>query len=132
MKTVITYGTFDLLHIGHISMLKRAKSYCDRLIVGLSTDEFNLFKKKHSVTCYNHRKILLESIQYVDLVIPENSWEQKTNDIINFKVDYFIIGNDWKNQFDHLNHLCQVIYLDRTEGVSSSLIKETICKLNYE
>lgn len=123
MKTVLTYGTFDLTHAGHISILERAKSYGNQLIVGLSTDEFNLVKNKHSVFSFQHRKIILEAIRYVDLVIPENSWSQKKIDIVDYNVDVLIMGDDWKGHFDGLNHLCQVLYLKRTEGISTSYLK---------
>lgn len=132
MKTIITYGTFDLLHIGHISMLKRARSYGDRLIVGLSTDEFNLLKNKHAVNSYEHRKIILESIHYVDLVIPEYSWAQKKEDILKYDVDLFIIGNDWMNKFDDLKEVCDVLYLERTPGISSSQLFHTLRNMNYD
>jgi glycerol-3-phosphate cytidylyltransferase len=121
---VITYGTFDTFHYGHLELLKRCKEYGDRLIVGLSTDEFNLIKGKRSIFNYNQRKQWLESIRYVDLVIPEVSWEQKDKDIIEHKIDYFIIGEDWKGKFDYLK--CNVIYLSRTEYISSTEIKKII------
>lgn len=120
MKTILTYGTFDLLHVGHISLLKRAKSYGDHLIVGLSTDEFNLLKNKRSVHSYEHRKIILEAISYIDFVMPEYSWSQKEEDIKKYNVDIFIIGDDWKYKFDDLKRLCEVIYLERTPDISSS------------
>jgi len=126
MKTILTYGTFDLTHIGHIRILQRAKSYGDRLIVGLSTDEFNLVKNKQSIFSYQHRKMILESIRYVDLVIPEYSWSQKERDIKNYHVDVFIMGDDWKGHFDDLKKYCKVIYLKRTEGISTSLLKDTL------
>jgi glycerol-3-phosphate cytidylyltransferase len=121
---VITYGTFDTFHYGHLELLKRCKEYGDRLIVGLSTDEFNLIKGKRSIFNYNQRKQWLESIRYVDLVIPEVSWEQKDKDIIEHNIDYFIIGEDWKGKFDYLK--CNVIYLSRTEYISSTEIKKII------
>lgn len=121
---VITYGTFDTFHYGHIELLRRCKDYGDRLIVGLSTDEFNLIKGKTSIFNYNQRKIWLESIRYVDLIIPEESWDQKEKDIINHNIDYFIIGEDWKGKFDYLN--CKVLYLPRTDYISSSEIKKII------
>lgn len=121
---IITYGTFDTFHYGHIELLRRCKDYGDRLIVGLSTDEFNLIKGKTSIFNYNQRKIWLESIKYVDLIIPEESWDQKEKDIINHNIDYFIIGEDWKGKFDHLK--CKVLYLPRTDYISSSEIKKII------
>ena len=124
MKKIITYGTFDLLHYGHINLLKRAKALGDYLIVGLSTDEFNLnSKKKKCYFSYEKRKQLLESIRYVDLVIPEQCWEQKISDIKEFKIDTFVIGNDWEGKFDFLKDYCEVIYLQRTPEISTSQIK---------
>lgn len=124
MKRVITYGTFDLLHYGHINLLKRAKSKGDYLIVGLSTDEFNWkSKKKKCYFDYSKRKALLESIRYVDLVIPESSWEQKAEDVNLYQVDTFLIGDDWEGEFDFLKVQCEVIYLPRTPEISTSQIK---------
>lgn len=120
---VITYGTFDFLHIGHINILRRAKELGDFLIVAVSTDEFNRAKHKQSFSSYNDRKIIVESIRYVDLVIPEHSWEQKTADIKEHGVDIFVMGDDWKGHFDFLKEFCDVRYLPRTDGISSSLIK---------
>jgi glycerol-3-phosphate cytidylyltransferase len=128
MKKVITYGTFDLLHYGHINLLKRAKEKGDYLIVGLSTNEFNQLKGKKCYFSYEERKKLLESIRYVDLVIPENSWEQKINDIKEFKVDIFIIGDDWQGKFDYLKEFCEVIYLERTPEISTTQIKNDLNK----
>ena len=104
MKRVITYGTFDLLHYGHINLLRRAKKYGDYLIVALSADEFNLAKGKRSYFNYEKRKSLLESIKYVDLVIPERNWEQKVNDIHEYNIDTFVMGDDWKGKFDYLKN----------------------------
>lgn len=126
MKTVITYGTFDLFHIGHVNLLKRAKSLGDRLIVGVSTDEFNQSKGKTTLVPYAHRAAILESCRYVDLVIPEQNWQQKRPDIVRHKVDIFVMGDDWYGKFDELTNLCQVIYLDRTKDVSSSAMKQAI------
>ncbi|NBJ65192.1 glycerol-3-phosphate cytidylyltransferase [bacterium c-19] len=128
MKRVITYGTFDLLHYGHINLLKRAKEQGDYLIVGLSTDEFN--KDKKNKVCYfdyDQRKHLLEAIRYVDLVIPEESWEQKRSDVHEFKIDTFVIGNDWEGHFDFLKEEgCEVVYLDRTPDISTTKIKNEL------
>lgn len=126
MKRVITYGTFDLLHWGHIRLLQRAKEFGDYLIVGLSSDSFNQIKAKKSYHSYKERKLMLESIRYVDLVIPENNWEQKENDIKKYEVDIFVMGDDWKGQFDHLSTFCSVIYLPRTEGISTTKIKNEL------
>lgn len=127
MKRVITYGTFDLLHYGHINLLKRAKEYGDYLIVCLSTDEFNWEKKqKKSYFSYEQRKYLLESIRYVDLVIPECSWEQKIEDVKKYDIDTFVIGDDWKGKFDFLKEYCNVVYLTRTPEVSTTKIKQDL------
>ncbi|WP_058485676.1 glycerol-3-phosphate cytidylyltransferase [Defluviitalea phaphyphila] len=131
MKRVITYGTFDLLHYGHINLLRRAKQYGDYLIVGLSTNEFNKIKGKQCYFSYEERKKILESIRYVDLVIPENSWEQKIDDIKNFNIDIFVMGDDWKGKFDFLKDYCEVIYLTRTPEISTTKIKKDL-NLKYE
>ena len=127
MKRVITYGTFDLLHYGHINLLRRAKQYGDYLIVALSTDEFNWEQKhKKSYFPYEQRKQLLESIRYVDLVIPEESWDQKANDVREYHIDTFIMGNDWEGKFDFLKDQCEVVYLERTPEISTTQIKEEL------
>lgn len=124
MKRVITYGTFDLLHYGHINLLQRAKSYGDYLIVVLSTDEFNWNeKKKKCYFNYEQRKKLLEAIRYVDLVIPEENWEQKVQDVQEYHVDTFVMGDDWKGEFDFLQEYCEVVYLPRTPEISTTQIK---------
>lgn len=124
MKKVITYGTFDLLHYGHINLLKRAKEKGDYLIVALSTDEFNEIKGKKCYFPYEERKKLVESIRYVDLVIPENNWEQKIENIKELKVNTFVIGDDWEGKFDFLKDYCEVVYLDRTPEISTTQIKK--------
>lgn len=128
MKRIITYGTFDLLHYGHINLLKRAKQLGDYLIVGLSTDEFNLNKKnKKCYFTYEQRKNMIEAIRYVDMVIPENSWEQKRIDVKKYNIDTFVIGEDWEGKFDFLKEEgCEVVYLSRTPEISSSKIKEEL------
>ena len=126
MRTVLTYGTFDVLHIGHINLLRRARELGDRLIVGLSTDEFNAVKHKTSLLDYNNRKTVLEAVRYVDLVIPETNWEQKTRDVQEYRVDIFVIGDDWAGEFDFLSELCEVKYLPRTGDISSTLVKQTL------
>lgn len=127
MRRVITYGTFDLLHYGHINLLRRAKEYGDYLIVALSTDEFNInSKNKQSYFDYNKRKMLLEAIRYVDLVIPEENWDQKRSDIKEYHVDTFVMGDDWEGKFDFLSDLCEVVYLTRTPEISSTKIKEEL------
>ncbi|MDB6186121.1 glycerol-3-phosphate cytidylyltransferase [Gemella haemolysans] len=128
MKRVITYGTFDLLHYGHINLLKRAKSLGDYLIVGLSTDEFNdKEKNKECYFDYENRKSLLDAVRYVDLVIPEENWEQKISDIQKYNVDVFVIGDDWKGKFDYLKDFgVEVVYLPRTKEISTSKIKDDL------
>lgn len=127
MKKVITYGTFDLLHYGHINLLQRAKELGDYLIVALSTDEFNWDQKqKKCYFTYEERKRLLEAIRYVDLVIPETCWEQKAEDVREFKVDIFVMGDDWKGKFDFLKEYCEVVYLPRTPEISTTQIKKDL------
>lgn len=134
MKRILTYGTFDLLHYGHIRLLKRAKNMGDYLIVALSTDEFNILKGKKTYFDYETRKKFLEAIRYVDLVIEENSWEQKSNDVKIYNVDVVVMGSDWKNseKFEYLREICDVVYLDRTEGVSTSKIKRDLNANNWQ
>lgn len=127
MKRVITYGTYDLIHYGHINLLKRAKELGDYLIVVLSTDEFNWNEKqKKCYFSYEKRKQLLEAIRYVDLVIPENCWEQKVDDVKLYKADVFVIGDDWKGKFDFLKEYCEVVYLERTPEISTTQIKNEL------
>ncbi len=127
MKRIITYGTFDLLHYGHINLLRRAKALGDYLIVALSTDEFNMKEKsKKSYFSYDVRKQLLEAIRYVDLVIPENNWKQKEQDIKEYHIDTFVMGDDWNGKFDFLKEYCDVIYLPRTPEISTTKIKEEL------
>ena len=129
MKKVITYGTFDLLHYGHVNLLQRAKELGDYLIVAISTDEFNWNKKnKKCYFSYEERKRLVEAIRYVDLVIPEESWEQKISDVKEFKVDTFVIGDDWEGRFDFLKEYCDVVYLPRTPEISTTQIKNDLKK----
>lgn len=129
MKKVITYGTFDLLHWGHINLLKRAKDLGDYLIVAISTDEFNAIKDKKAYHSFENRKMILESIRYVDEVIPEDKWEQKREDIVREGVDIFVMGDDWKGQFDELSEVCEVVYLPRTIGISTSQIKDDLLQV---
>lgn len=127
MKKVITYGTFDLLHAGHINLLRRAKELGDYLIVVVSTDEFNWEQKhKKCYFSYEERKKLVEAVRYVDLVIPEVSWDQKISDVKEYHVDTFVMGDDWKGKFDFLKDYCEVVYLPRTEGISTTKIKEDL------
>lgn len=128
MKRILTYGTFDLLHYGHIRLLKRAKALGDYLIVALSTDEFNAGKGKKAYHNYETRKQMLEAIRYVDLVIPEECWEQKISDVQKYNVDIVVMGSDWagSDKFDYLKDHCEVVYLPRTEGISTSQIKQDL------
>lgn len=126
--TVLTYGTFDLLHYGHLEILRRAKQLGDRLIVGLSTDTFNEGKDKVCVIKYEKRKQLLEALPYVDLVIPENTWEQKADDVQTHHVDVFVMGSDWEGKFDNLKEFCEVRYFPRTKGISTSALKKVLDK----
>lgn len=126
MRTVITYGTFDTLHYGHIRLLRRAAELGDRLIVGLSTDEFNFLKGKKSLFTYEDRKKDIEALRFVDLVIPEGNWEQKIKDVQKYSVDIFTIGSDWEGEFDFLNDFCKVVYLERTPSISSTEIKRIL------
>ena len=128
MKRVLTYGTFDLLHYGHIRLLKRARQLGDYLIVAISTDEFNAGKGKKAYHSYETRKEMLEAVRYVDLVIPEENWEQKINDVKKYEVDIVVMGGDWagSDRFEYLKDYCEVVYLDRTEGISTSQIKQEL------
>ena len=128
MKRILTYGTFDLLHYGHIRILQRAKEMGDYLVVALSTDEFNATKGKKAYHSYETRKKMLEAIRYVDLVIPENNWEQKVQDIKDYKIDVCVMGSDWagSDKFDYLKEYCEVKFLERTPGVSTTMIKNDL------
>lgn len=130
MKRVITYGTFDLLHYGHINLLRRARALGDYLIVALSTDQFNHdSKNKVCYFTYEERKQLLESIRYVDLVIPEENWEQKVRDVREYHVDTFVMGDDWAGKFDFLKEYCEVVYLPRTPEISTTKMKQDMQEL---
>ena len=128
MKRVLTYGTYDLLHYGHINLLKRAKELGDYLIVGLSTDEFNEIKGKKAYHNYETRKLMLEAIRYVDLVIPEENWSQKIDDIKMYQVDLLVMGDDWSDseKFTSLKEYCEIRFLPRTKGISTSKIKREL------
>lgn len=130
MRRVITYGTFDTLHHGHIRLLRRARALGDYLIVGLSTDEFNAQKGKTALFSYQDRKYDLESLRMVDLVIPECNWEQKPKDIKLYHADVFAMGNDWVGKFDFLNSLCDVVYFDRTPAISSTQIRSLMLSIS--
>ncbi len=134
MKRILTYGTFDLLHYGHIEILRRAKALGDYLVVALSTDEFNESKGKIAYHSYDTRKKMLEAIRYVDLVIPENNWEQKANDVTEYHIDTVVMGSDWagSDKFDYLKDYCEVVFLERTPGVSTTMIKNDLKLKNAE
>jgi len=129
MRTVLTYGTFDLLHYGHLEILRRSKALGDRLIVGVSTDDFNRIKGKECKINFEKRKEFLEALEYVDVVIPEDQWDQKVNDIVDYDVDIFVMGDDWKGKFDDLKKYCKVVYLPRTPGISTTKLKSIIKNL---
>ena len=122
-RVVLTYGSFDLFHVGHLNLLKRAKSLGDYLIVGVSTDAFTSGKGKTTIIGFKDRIEIVRSIRYVDEVIEESSWEQKSSDVRSFNVNTFVMGDDWKGRFDFLKDLCEVVYLPRTMGISSSSLK---------
>lgn len=127
MKTVITYGTFDLFHVGHLNLLRRAKELGDYLIVAVSSDRFNWEEKQKKCEIPDKdRMAIIEAIKYVDKVIPEDSWEQKIEDVKKYNVDVFVMGDDWKGKFDFLKDYCEVVYLPRTEGISSTQLKEDL------
>ena len=123
MKKILTYGIYDLFHYGHFRLLKRAKELGDHLTVAISTDEFNLIKGKKCVQPYEHRAEIIKAIRYVDEVIPENSWEQKINDIREHNINVFVMGCDWKGKFDYLEQYRKVLYLDRTDDISTTTLK---------
>lgn len=126
MKKVITYGTFDLFHVGHLNILKRAKALGDYLVVAVSSDAFNAIKGKKAYHSDEDRKTILEAIRYVDEVIFEESWDQKINDVKEHEIDVFVMGDDWTGQFDFLKDYCEVVYLPRTEGISTTKIKDDL------
>ena len=130
MKRIITYGTFDLLHYGHINLLKRARALGDYLVVAISTDEFNKnMKNKVCVQSYGERKMILESLRFVDLVIPEENWEQKISDVRLYQINTFCMGSDWEGKFDFLKDYCEVVYLPRTEGISTTQRKGQVIQM---
>ena len=130
MNTVITYGTFDLFHVGHVRLLKRLRTLGDRLVVGISSDEFNELKGKKSFFSYEERSEILLSCKYVDAVFAEQNWAQKRTDIIKYNAKIFAMGDDWIGKFDDLNDICDVRYLTRTEEVSTTYIKNSLSKVN--
>lgn len=129
-KTILTYGTFDMFHIGHLKLLQRLKKLGDKLIVAVSTDEFNAVKGKKTIIPYDQRAAIVEAIKYVDLVIPEESWEQKVQDIQKHNVSVFAMGDDWNGKFDFLKEHCEVVYLPRTEDISSTDLKDQLKKIS--
>lgn len=131
-KVIVTYGTFDLFHIGHLRLLERLAGLGERLIVGVSSDEFNESKGKKSFFSYSERSQIVNSCKYVDEVFPENTWEQKIEDIKNKNVDIFAIGDDWAGEFDFLDEYCEVVYLPRTQDISSTEIKDKLSHINVE
>ncbi|UWR24285.1 adenylyltransferase/cytidyltransferase family protein [Sulfitobacter sp. S190] len=134
MKTVITYGTFDLFHVGHVRLLRRLRALGDRLIVGCSTDEFNDIKGKQSIFSYDDRSEIVKSCEYVDDVFPENNWDQKVDDVIKYKADIFAMGDDWIGKFDFLEAQtgCTVTYLARTPDISTTQVKSVVAKIDEE
>lgn len=124
MKKIITYGTFDTFHFGHLELLSRASSLGDHLIVGLSSDEFNQEKNKKSKFDFKKRQSWLKQIKCVNQIISEENWQQKADDIIQYNIDTLVMGSDWADKFDHLSNLCEIIYLPRTSGISTTLIKD--------
>ena len=131
MKKILTYGTFDLLHTGHINLLRRARALGDYLVVAISTDEFNAGKGKKAYYTFEQRKAILEAIRYVDEVIPENKWEQKVDDVKKHHIDTFVMGDDWAGKFDFLEDHCEVVYLPRTVGISTTQIKKDLNKESH-
>lgn len=128
MKRILTYGTFDLLHFGHIEILRRAKALGDYLVVAVSTDEFNAIKNKKAYHNYATRKKMLEAVRYVDLVIPEKDWGQKRDDVKKYEIDTVVMGSDWEGNenFEKLKDLCEVVYLPRTDNISTTKIKNDL------
>lgn len=125
-KTIITYGTFDMFHIGHLKLLQRLKGMADELIVAVSSDEFNHIKGKKVLIPYAQRAEIVENIKCVDRVIPEDNWEQKVTDIQKYNINIFAIGNDWEGEFDFLKEYCEVVYLDRTDNISTTKLKKSL------
>ncbi len=125
-KTIITYGTFDMFHIGHLRLLERLSQLAERVIVAVSTDAFNEQKGKKVLIPYEQRAAIVQAIEYVDLVIPEENWQQKSTDIATYNVDIFAMGDDWAGQFDFLKSQCEVVYLERTQDVSTTALKKSL------
>ena len=131
-KTIITYGTFDMFHIGHLKLLQRLKRLGDELIVAVSTDEFNKGKGKKVIIPYDQRAEIIENIKCVDKVIPEETWEQKITDVSKYDIDIFAIGDDWEGKFDFLKEHCEVIYLERTKDISTTKLKKSLMNYAFE
>ncbi len=129
-KTILTYGTFDMFHIGHLKLLERLSKLGAKLIVAVSSDEFNELKGKKTIIPYDQRASIVEAIKYVDMVIPENDWEQKISDIKKYDIDIFAMGHDWESKFDFLSKHCEVVYLPRTEGISTTDLKKALNKIS--
>ena len=129
MTVGITYGTFDLFHIGHLRILERTRALCDRLVVGVSTDEFNALKGKRTAVPFDDRADIVKALRWVDQVIPETSWDQKQDDIQRLGVDVLVMGNDWAGKFDHLKEICDVVYLPRTPGISTTELRGHVVEL---
>ena len=127
-KIVLTYGTFDMFHIGHLNLLNRLKSLGDKLIVAVSTDEFNSIKGKKTLIPFDQRALIVQNIKCVDMVISEKKWEQKIDDIKKYNVDIFAMGDDWQGKFDFLKDYCEVIYLPRTQNISTTELKKELNK----
>ena len=127
-KIVLTYGTFDMFHIGHLNLLNRLKSLGDKLIVAVSTDEFNSIKGKKTLIPFEQRALIVQNIKCVDMVISEENWEQKIYDIKKYNVDIFAMGDDWQGKFDFLKDYCEVIYLPRTQNISTTELKKELNK----
>lgn len=132
MKTVITYGTFDLFHIGHLKLLQRLRALGDRLVVGVSTDEFNAVKGKKTVVPFEHRIEIVRALRYVDDAFPEQRWDQKRDDIRRERAHIFAMGDDWVGKFDELEDECEVVYLPRTRDVSTTEIRQLVAALHAD
>ena len=130
MTTVLTYGTFDLFHVGHVRLLKRAAQLGDKLVVGISSDEFNTLKGKKSLIPFEHRAEIVSSMSFVDDVFPEDNWAQKVTDIQRFKADVLVMGHDWEGKFDEMKRFCDVVYLSRTDGISTTELKTALSALS--
>lgn len=126
MTTILTYGTFDLFHVGHVRILERAAQLGTRLYVGVSSDEFNAIKGKRCIMAYENRAMIVRAMRCVDEVFPEENWDQKRDDILRFGADVMVMGSDWTGKFDHLSDLCRVEYLPRTDGISTTELKTTL------